>query len=77
MTTTGGLISWGAICVTYLRFRKAYLVQGVKVVPEAMSPLQPALAWYGLIWIIVLSIIDGIFLANYSHIPRIFNVCQV
>ena len=56
MTVTGGLISWGGICATYLRFRKACKSQGITLVPAAESPLQPALAWYGLIWISVLSI---------------------
>jgi amino acid permease len=56
MTVTGGLISWGAICGTYLRFRKACKERRLAFVPAAESPLQPALAWYGLIWISVLSI---------------------
>lgn len=56
MTVTGALISWGAICATYLRFRKACIVEGVELEPAAASPLQPVLAWYGLIWVSVLSI---------------------
>jgi yeast amino acid transporter len=55
MTTTGGLISWGGICATYLRFRQACKAQDVNLVPAAKSPLQPALAWYGLVWIVLLS----------------------
>lgn len=55
MTTTGGLISWAGICVTYLRFRVACDAQKINLVPEAKSRLQPYLAWYGLIWILVLS----------------------
>lgn len=55
MTTTGGLISWAVICATYLRFRKACQIQNFDVVPASASPLQPALAWYGLIWTIFLS----------------------
>jgi amino acid permease len=58
MTTTGGLISWGAICATYLRFRKAVQRQRLEsaLVQESRSPLQPALAWYGLTWCFILSI---------------------
>jgi amino acid permease len=56
MTVTGGLISWGAICVTYLRFRKACIENRLDLVPAAKSPLQPFLAWYGLTWVSVLSI---------------------
>lgn len=43
-------MAWFAICATYIRFRKAYLIQRVKVVEEAKSPLQPFLAWWGLCW---------------------------
>lgn len=55
MTVTGGLISWGGICATYLRFRKACRSQSIAIEPEAASPWQPVLAWYGLVWIIFLS----------------------
>lgn len=54
-----------AICATYIRFRKAYKVQGISIVEESKSPLQPALAWYGLFWttffgkVFLLSSIDG------------------
>lgn len=55
MTTVGVLIGWAAICGAYLRFRKAYQVQGVTVVEASKSPLQPALAIYGLAWSLFLS----------------------
>lgn len=55
MSTTGTLIAWTIIFFTYLRFRKAYQTQGIEVVEESKSPLQPALAWYGLIWSAFLS----------------------
>lgn len=52
MSATGGLICWASICGTYLRFRKAVRFQELKdeVVKEAKSPLEPVLAWYGLLW---------------------------
>jgi len=55
MTSVGALISWSAICVTYIRFRKACLAQKVTVVEASRSPLQPALAYYGLVWSLFLS----------------------
>jgi len=48
-------MTWAAICVTYIRFRKAYLSQGIPTVEESKSQLQPYLAWYGLFWTIFLS----------------------
>lgn len=55
MSTTGTLIAWAAICAIYIRFRKAYQVQGIEVVEESKSSLQPFLAWYGLAWTCFLS----------------------
>ena len=49
MTTVGTLISWAGICFTFLRFRRAYIAQDITVEEAAKSPLQPALAWYGLV----------------------------
>jgi amino acid permease len=57
MTATGILVSWGTICASYIRFRKACHVQGVQTVPEATSAWQPALAWYGLVAVTVLGIL--------------------
>ena len=56
-TTTAGLIGWAGICASYLRFRRAYQQQGLQhaIVPEARSPLQPWLAWYGMLWALFLS----------------------
>ena len=56
LSTTGLLINYAVICATYIRFRKACLVQGIKRVEAAVSPLQPVLAWYGLCWSVFLSI---------------------
>jgi amino acid permease len=55
MVTVGALINWAVICAVYIRFRKAYQIQAVPVVEESKSPLQPFLAWYGLIWTTFLS----------------------
>jgi yeast amino acid transporter len=63
MATTGGLIAWATICATYIRFRKACQVQGIDLVQESKSILQPALAWYGLLW--------SCFLSTSSSLPSI------
>jgi amino acid permease len=62
MTTVGALISWAGICFTYLRFRQCYLIRNIHVEEAGKSPLQPALAIYGL------SI--TIFLSNIYHGER-------
>jgi amino acid permease len=48
MTTTAILIPWAIICLTYLRLRKAVVVQKRQsvTVPEAKSRFQPWLAIY-------------------------------
>lgn len=60
MVTVGALINWAIICATYIRFRKACKVQDVRVVEASKSPLQPMLAWYGLVWTIFLSTALGL-----------------
>ena len=57
------LLCWIGICATYIRFRHAYITQGIQVVEAAKSPLQPALAWYGL----VSSVVLGDFLSILNH----------
>lgn len=58
MTTTAILIPWAAICGGYIRFRQAVRRQRQEssIIPESRSILQPYLAWYGLVWCIVLRI---------------------
>ena len=50
-------MSWAVICLTYLRFRSAVRKQSLnRAIPkEAISPLQPYLAVYGLFWGLLLS----------------------
>lgn len=44
LINTGGYQSWICICIVYLRFRKATIVQGVNDLPYR-SRLQPYVAW--------------------------------
>lgn len=48
---------WAVICATYLRFRRVVKVQHMRpVIPSAaVSPWQPYLAYYGLVWTILIS----------------------
>lgn len=50
MTSISGLITWFGICVTYLRFRKGFVAQGLdsQILPYR-NRLQPYAAWYGAI----------------------------
>jgi amino acid permease len=77
MSATLGMVSWAAIFTTYLRFRKAYLRQGLndRIVPEAKSILQPYLAIYGLIGALLLGKFTFSSLTG-SCVPRVFNFCE-
>lgn len=55
MILTGVLLCWLMICLTNLRFRQACQLQGKDMIPEAKSPLQPFLAWWGICWTTFLS----------------------
>jgi amino acid permease len=77
MSVTFALFPWAVACLTYLRFRKALYQQrqAEAVPPAAISPLQPFLAFYGLVWAIFISYrkIDQV---NGSYIPRIRDIFQ-
>ena len=50
MTSISGLMTWFGICVTYLRFRKGFVAQGLsKDQLPYTNILQPYAAWYGAI----------------------------
>lgn len=55
MTSVCGLITWAAISWTYIRFHKAAKIQGLdrNTLPYR-APLQPFLAYYGLIFCIII-----------------------
>lgn len=44
------VIPWAVLCRTYLVFRKALKESNRDTVPEAESPFQPWLAYWGLFW---------------------------
>ncbi|KAL4773911.1 amino acid permease/ SLC12A domain-containing protein [Aspergillus nidulans var. acristatus] len=58
ITNTSGFVSWICCCIVYLRFRAACKRQGVHETPYR-SWLQPYGAWFGLVFFIVLSLING------------------
>jgi amino acid permease len=53
------VIPWAILCFTYLLFRSALKAKGLNSVAEAESPLQPALAIWGLFWSIVVASSQG------------------
>ncbi|UZJ56187.1 hypothetical protein CBS101457_005507 [Exobasidium rhododendri] len=70
MTSVAGMSTWACICFTYIRFRKGFRHQ--KLDPKALpyrSWGQPFLAWYGLIWSILIILFNGwaVFLPNRWH----------
>ena len=58
MTAITSLITWICICYTYIRFYAGMKAQGIdrKTLPFA-SPLQPFLAWYALVWCLVICLV--------------------
>lgn len=58
MTSVAGLMSWFAICVTYIRFHKGMKAQGFdrKKLPYYTN-LQPYAAWYAAIACIVINFV--------------------
>ncbi|EXJ78910.1 hypothetical protein A1O3_08410 [Capronia epimyces CBS 606.96] len=82
ITTVAGLIGWAVICVTWLRFNRAFQVQGLsrQSLPYR-SPLQPYTAWFCLVWVILIILFSGFavffpgnfsassFLTAYVNIP--------
>ncbi len=74
ITSAGMLITWSAICATYIRFRKAYFAQNIRIVEEAKSRLQPVLAWYGLVWALFLRISYALRSSLLSYFSGLFDV---
>lgn len=51
LTTIAQLFTWCCICITYIKFRKALIAQGVdRKTLVFRSPFQPYLAWFALIY---------------------------
>ncbi|ORY59041.1 amino acid permease [Leucosporidium creatinivorum] len=60
MTSVCGLMTWGGICWTYLRFHKSMRLQGVDRSTLAYkAPLQPYLTWYALIFVCIILFFNG------------------
>ncbi|EXJ92919.1 hypothetical protein A1O3_01475 [Capronia epimyces CBS 606.96] len=75
LVTGGMLINYAANCYTYLKFRKACLVQGL---PREKLPyvgyLQPYMAYYGIFWCTVMILLNGwtVFLNGNWDTPSFF-----
>ncbi|EGO19396.1 general amino acid permease variant 2 [Serpula lacrymans var. lacrymans S7.9] len=79
LSTVGGLLGWGTMNLTYLRYYHGLRVQGIN--PEGIyrSPLQPFAAMWGLFWVVFFILISGIsvfwsfnasdFVAAYINLP--------
>lgn len=60
MTSISGLMSWFAICVSYVRFYRGMKAQGFdrKTLPFR-SRLQPFLGWYGVFSTIIICFVSS------------------
>ncbi|KAH9951089.1 general amino acid permease 1 [Amylocystis lapponica] len=85
IVTVGGFFGWLAIDITYLRFYKGYTSQGFDRSKLTYSNrLQPWLAWWGVFWITIFILINGLtvfwnfnasgFLTAYINIPIFFGL---
>lgn len=56
-----GLITWGCINYSHIRFQKALQVQGIdrEVEMPYLAPFQPWFAWYGLFFITLITLTQG------------------
>lgn len=58
MTSVAGLMNWFGISVTYLRFYAGMKAQGFdRSALPYVAPLQPYLAWYGVVSTIVVCVV--------------------
>jgi hypothetical protein len=76
MTAIAGLTTWFGICLTYIRFNKGYVAQGLdrSALPYA-SRLQPYAAWYGAIACVVICFVcEILFFSSSSKLHIGFTV---
>jgi len=60
LSTVGGFFSWGSINLTYLFFYRGMKAQGIdRKQMEYWNPLQPYLSIWGVVWCIILILING------------------
>ncbi|ORY83057.1 amino acid permease/ SLC12A domain-containing protein [Protomyces lactucae-debilis] len=65
LSTISGFLAWMCLLVTYLRFRAARQAQGISDADlPYRSPFQPYLAWFGLITISIITLLNGF--ANFT-----------
>ncbi|GBE86696.1 Probable proline-specific permease [Sparassis crispa] len=85
LSTVGGFFGWISINITYLRFYKGYKRQGFdRTKLSYYNRLQPWLAIWGIFWITIFILINGIavfwnfnassFLTSYINIPIFFGL---
>jgi len=80
LTTTGGFVSWWAICVTYVFFYRGLKAQGFDRKRLFYAhPLQPYAAYWGVLWNTIFILITGFkvfwgfnaadFFTSYINVP--------
>lgn len=81
LSTISGFIAWIIVFITYLRFRKAIIYNGMLSVLPYRTPLQPYATWVCLVILCILTLTNGFnvffpgqwsvsdFLAAYITLP--------
>lgn len=59
ISTISGFIAWIVVLITYLRFRRAMIFNGMLNVLPYKTPLQPYLTWFALLIISLLTLTNG------------------
>lgn len=76
ITATAGLVNWGFICLSWIRFNRARELQGI---PRSSLPyrarLMPYAAWYGWMLSWVIAVISGfsVFLSGNWSVSNFFS----
>lgn len=85
ISTISGYLAWIVVMITYLRFRKAIIANGLYVSLPYKAPLQPYATWFTLFIVCIITLTNGFqvfwpnafnasdFLAAYITIPIFFG----
>jgi len=86
LTTISTLFTWCSICISYIKFRKALMAQGVdRNTLIFKSPFQPYVCWGALIFFSLIIVFNGFdafapkfnyqsFITDYIGVPIYFSL---
>ncbi|KIJ31106.1 hypothetical protein M422DRAFT_267315 [Sphaerobolus stellatus SS14] len=79
MSSITGMLNWFGICITLIRFRKGLALKAQGLLTDMLpykSRFQPYLAWWSLIWVILIILFAdwGVFLkGNWDQASFVTN----